>query len=136
LTERPAPFVIKIGGSVLTGPKAYPRAARWLARRWRGPEGLRAPLLVIVSAENGVTDRLLAEAESIVAQPDPRALDLLWLVEPMFKHTGFPIHWMDAALPIGLVGVWTFLFARHLRSRSLLPLNDPFFKEAFAHDAH
>jgi hypothetical protein len=43
---------------------------------------------------------------------------------------------MDAALPIGLVGVWTFLFARNLRSRSLLPLNDPFFKEAFAHDAH
>jgi hypothetical protein len=29
-----------------------------------------------------------------------------------------------------------FLFARHLRRRSLLPLNDPFFKEAFAHDAH
>jgi hypothetical protein len=64
-----------------------------------------------------------------------RVVDLVWLVEPMFEHGGFPIHWMDLALPIGLVGVWTFLFARNLRSRPLLPLNDPFFKEAFAHDA-
>ena len=38
---------------------------------------------------------------------------------------GFPIHWMDVAIPVGLVGVWLFLFARQLRSRSLLPLNDP-----------
>ena len=40
------------------------------------------------------------------------------------------------ALPVGLVGRLVFLFARHLRSRPLLPLNDPFFKEAFAHDVH
>jgi hypothetical protein len=65
-----------------------------------------------------------------------RLVDLIWLVEPMFKRGGFPIHWMDVAVPIGLVGVWTFLFARNLRSRPLLPLNDPFFKEAFAHDVH
>jgi hypothetical protein len=65
-----------------------------------------------------------------------RYVDLLWLVEPAFEHHGFPIHWMDVAIPAGLVGVWLFLFARQLRSRALLPLNDPFFKEAFAHDAH
>ena len=65
-----------------------------------------------------------------------RYVDLLWLVEPMFEHHGFPIHWMDVAIPAGLAGVWFFLFARQLRSRALLPLNDPFFKEAFAHDAH
>ncbi len=65
-----------------------------------------------------------------------RLVDLIWLVEPMVPHGGFPIHWMDIALPIGLTGVWTFLFARNLRSRPLLPLNDPFFKEAFAHEVH
>jgi hypothetical protein len=64
-----------------------------------------------------------------------RYVDLLWLVEPMFEHHGFPIHWMDVALPAGMAGIWFFLFARALRSRSLLPLNDPFFKEAFAHVA-
>jgi hypothetical protein len=65
-----------------------------------------------------------------------RFVDLLWLVGPMFEHQGFPVHWMDIAIPAGLVGVWLFLFARQLRSRALLPLNDPFFKEAFAHAAH
>ena len=65
-----------------------------------------------------------------------RVVDLVWVVEPMFPRQGFPIHWMDVALPVGLTGVWMFLFARNLRSRALLPLNDPFFKEAFAHDAH
>ncbi|OFW09008.1 MAG: hypothetical protein A3H96_13310 [Acidobacteria bacterium RIFCSPLOWO2_02_FULL_67_36] len=65
-----------------------------------------------------------------------RYIDLLWLVEPMFERHGFPIHWMDVALPAGLTGLWFFLFARNLRGRPLLPLNDPFFKEAFAHDAH
>lgn len=63
-----------------------------------------------------------------------RLLDLIWLVEPMFERSGFPIHWMDLALPLGLAGVWLFLFARQLRSRPLMPLNDPYFKEAFAHD--
>ena len=49
---------------------------------------------------------------------------------------GFPIHWMDIAVPVGLLGVWLFLFVRQLRSRPLLPLNDPFFKKEFAHEAH
>ena len=66
-----------------------------------------------------------------------RYVDLVWLVEPTFTHEGgFPIHWMDVAIPAGLVGLWLFMFARNLRSRALLPFNDPFFKEAFAHDAH
>ena len=51
--------------------------------------------------------------------------------------TAFPIHWMDVAHAARRsAGIWLFLFARQLRSRALLPLNDPFFKEAFAHDAH
>jgi hypothetical protein len=66
-----------------------------------------------------------------------RLLDLIWLVEPEFRPgTAFPIHWMDLAIPLGLLGVWLFLFARNLRSRALLPVNDPYFREAFAHEAH
>lgn len=65
-----------------------------------------------------------------------RLVDTIWLVGPTFAHEGFPIHWMDVVVPAGLVGIWLFLFARYLQSRALMPLNDPFLKEAFAHDAH
>jgi hypothetical protein len=76
-----------------------------------------------------------------------RLVDLVWLVGPSVQHAaavrggahaagGFPIHWMDLAIPIGLTAVWLFLFTRQLRSRALFPYNDPYFKEAFAHEAH
>ncbi|MBA2301170.1 MAG: hypothetical protein H0W08_00900 [Acidobacteria bacterium] len=65
-----------------------------------------------------------------------RLVDTIWLVGPTFEHHGFPIHWMDVVVPAGLVGIWMFWFTRTLRSRALMPLNDPFLKEAFAHDAH
>ncbi len=78
--SRPGAVVVKLGGSVLTGGKSYARAARWLEQTCGdgGPLGFGAPLLVVVSAEQGATDRLLAEAESICATPDSRSLDLLW----------------------------------------------------------
>jgi hypothetical protein len=90
------------------------------------------PFVLLLSRDLKRRPRLLAQVAIIVLVM--RYVDVLWLVEPMFGHEGFPVHWMDVALPAGLVGVWFFLFVRHLRSRPLLPLNDPFFKEAFAHD--
>jgi aspartate kinase len=68
--------VIKLGGSVLTGLDAFPCAASALADRLADNSSLK--LVVIVSAEHGTTDNLLALAESISSDPDPRALDLLW----------------------------------------------------------
>lgn len=68
--------VVKIGGSVLAGPRAYRRAAEFLAeRRCARPD---ERLVAVVSAESGVTDGLLASARDIVDEPDPRTLDLLW----------------------------------------------------------
>ena len=32
--------------------------------------------------------------------------------------------------------IWLFVFARTLKTRALLPVNDPYFKEIFAHEAH
>ncbi|HEX2446008.1 MAG TPA: hypothetical protein VHJ77_18820 [Vicinamibacterales bacterium] len=68
--------VIKLGGSVLTGLDAFPRAASSLACRLADNPSLK--LVVVVSAEHGATDSLLALAESIGSNPDARALDLLW----------------------------------------------------------
>jgi hypothetical protein len=92
------------------------------------------PFVLLLSRDLKRRPRLLAQVAIFVLLM--RVVDLIWLVEPMFDRPGFPIHWMDIALPVGLAGVWMFLFARNLRSRPLLPLNDPFFKEAFAHDGH
>ena len=45
-----------------------------------------------------------------------RLVDMIWLVAPTFQHArrrraGFPIHWMDLAIP-GLAGIWLFFFTR------------------------
>jgi aspartate kinase len=68
--------VVKIGGSVLTGPLGYRQAARFIASRVANEPGVR--LLVVVSAERGETDRLLDTARATSASPDPDMRDLLW----------------------------------------------------------
>jgi aspartate kinase len=68
--------VVKIGGSVLTGPSGYRSAARFVASRVAEEPGVR--LLVVVSAEHGETDRLLDSARAACACPDRAMLDLLW----------------------------------------------------------
>src|SRR5688500_17730283 len=68
--------VIKVGGSVLTDDAAYRRAATFVAARLTEHPDDR--LVVVVSAEHGVTDALLATAREIVDVPDPATLDLLW----------------------------------------------------------
>ena len=68
--------VVKIGGSVLTGPAAYDRAAAFIAARFTGEPGTR--LVVVVSAEHGLTDALLDTACALGAAPDPNMRDLLW----------------------------------------------------------
>jgi aspartate kinase len=68
--------VLKIGGSVLTGPEAYRRAAAFVRARLSARPDER--IIAVVSAELGTTDALLAVAREIVEEPDPSALDLLW----------------------------------------------------------
>ena len=46
-----------------------------------------------------------------------------------------PMHWMDIAIPVGLTALWVYLFVRQLGSRPLFPMNDPYLKEMFAHEA-
>ena len=131
-----------------------PEEIPWYIARIRGGWGAIAILLVIghfalpfallLSRDLKRHSSLLAKvAIGVVAM---RLVDLIWLVAPTFTAHGstgeghprftVPIHWMDLAIPIGLLGIWLFVFARQLRSRPLLPLNDPFFKESFAHESH
>jgi aspartate kinase len=71
--------VLKVGGSVLRDDASYASTAGFLRNRLAERPDER--LVVIVSAQYGATDELLAEAQAIVAGPgavNSDALDLLW----------------------------------------------------------
>ena len=68
--------VLKLGGSVLTGLRAYRDAARFVASIVS--THVPAPVLAVVSAEDGHTDALRREALEVNDEPDTDALDLLW----------------------------------------------------------
>ena len=61
-----------------------------------------------------------------------RVVDVFWLVRPEFPQTGFALHWLDLALPIGLGGVWLGVFAQQLKTRPLLPLGEPEVRQILA----
>lgn len=70
----------------------------------------------------------------------------LWLTRPALtagghgaaehgEHAshGMGLHWMDPVVLAALAGLWTLVVLRDLRSRALLPENDPDLKEYLAH---
>jgi hypothetical protein len=60
-----------------------------------------------------------------------RMVDLFWLVIPSYRQGQFYLHWLDIAAPIGIGGVWLWLFVGQLASRPLVAVNDPRLAEAF-----
>lgn len=64
-----------------------------------------------------------------------RLVDLYWMTRPEFTGNAVP-HWLDFALPAGLLGAWLTFFAINLRQRPLLPLGEPKLAEAIAHHEH
>ena len=68
--------VLKLGGSVLRDDASYATSARFLQQRLALAPQER--LVVIVSAQYGATDALLADAQIIADDPCQLALDLLW----------------------------------------------------------
>ena len=59
---------------------------------------------------------------------------IFWLVMPAFHPLGFHLHWLDLVLPVAIGGLWLAFFSWQLQKKSLVPLHDPRFKEAPAHD--
>jgi hypothetical protein len=62
-----------------------------------------------------------------------RVVTDIWLVAPAFNQSGTPISLANIGIPVGLAGVWVFLFAQQLGRRPLLPINDPYFKDMLLH---
>jgi hypothetical protein len=118
-----------------------PEEIPWYLKRMQGVWGALAialivghfalPFLLLLSRSLKRNSPLLAKLAVFVIVM--RLVDAIWLVGPAYEHQGFPLHWMYVVIPIGMLGLWVYAFARNLRSRPLLPVNDPYFKEAFAH---
>jgi hypothetical protein len=120
----------------------------WYLRRMQGGWGWLAaalilfhfflPFFLLLSGDvKQRARRLLVVALIVLAM---RFVDLLWLIAPVFSRAALSAHWgqdiahlaLTTAALFGLGGVWLWLFIRGLRSSSLLPLNDPYFEEAFS----
>lgn len=56
-----------------------------------------------------------------------RLVDLYFIVTPALHPGGVTIHWMDVLAPIGIGGIWLWMFLGYLRGEALLPLHDPRF---------
>ena len=74
-----------------------------------------------------------------------RYVDLFMLVSPEFAATGpnlhlatgeggheshFFVHWLDLAAPLGIGGVWLWMFFTQLAQRPLFAVGDPYLREA------
>ena len=119
-----------------------PEEIPWYIERMHGGWGVIAialivghfflPFLLLLSRDLKKSKWLPRVAIFILVM---RLVDTIFLIGPSWEHHGFPVHWLNIAVPAGLAGVWLFLFTRNLQSRALMPLNDPYLKEAF-HEAH
>lgn len=127
--------VLKIGGSVLTGPGAFQRVAAFVAERVCARPG--ESIVAVVSAELGATDLLLETARAIVDEPDPGSVDVLWSTGELrsaallalslqaagVRATALNVHQTGLCLRGGDDGPGGSR-VRHLRLRSLLADHD------------
>ncbi|MDB5034390.1 MAG: hypothetical protein JWQ98_1631 [Chlorobi bacterium] len=64
-----------------------------------------------------------------------RYVDDYWLIAPSFHPLGIHLSWLDIVAPIGIGGIWLWMFIGQLKKEtSLIPLNAPFLTEAPKHD--
>ncbi len=92
------------------------------------------PFMVLLSRRTKRNIQTLSKVA--IAMIFMRLIELFWIIAPNFHPEGFSVHWLDMAAPIGIGGLWVAAFVRQLKSRALLPINDPRLKEAFATEHH
>lgn len=54
-----------------------------------------------------------------------RFVDIFWIIVPAFEREGFPLHWLDLSVAVGIGGIWLAVFLSRLIGKPLLPLRDP-----------
>lgn len=91
------------------------------------------PFVLLLSRDlkrNARTIRLIAILVLVM-----RYVDLYWLTGPEFHEGQFAISWMDLIMPVGIGGVWLWYFAGQLKTRPLVPIQDPYLEDALSHSA-
>jgi hypothetical protein len=54
-----------------------------------------------------------------------RLLDLFLIIIPNYRREGLQLHWLDFAVLAGIGGIWFAVYSGILKSRPILPVNDP-----------
>ncbi|HUR22189.1 MAG TPA: hypothetical protein VMZ90_15340 [Vicinamibacterales bacterium] len=120
-----------------------PEEIPWYIERLRGPwmpwswlvllGHFVLPFVLLLSRDIKRQSSILAKVAYFVLLM--RLVDFIWTVGPVFRpHTTF--HWLDFTIVVAFAAPWLFVFYRNLGDRSLVPANDPFFKEAVADGGH
>jgi hypothetical protein len=101
------------------------------------------PFLLLLSRQTKRTpDRIVIIAAWMLFI---RYADLFMMVTPEFASSGenlhmltgeheshFFIHWLDAAAPLAIGGLWLWMFFTQLRQRPMLAMGDPYLRESLA----
>jgi len=122
-----------------------PEEIPWYLRRLHGGWGwfgiaivllhFLLPFLLLLPASANRNPRILVGVAALIVCM--RLVEVFWYVRPATSPPGhLTLHWMDLAAPVGVLGLWLFLFLGQLLRRPLLPVNDPEFREALEHGAH
>jgi hypothetical protein len=62
------------------------------------------------------------------------AIDVYWLIVPAYEQSGPQLHFTDIFAFIGIGGLWLAFYFWQIGRMPLLPLNDPRFEGALAHE--
>jgi hypothetical protein len=118
-----------------------PEEAVWYTRRlhtgWRWIGLLLVllhfalPFVLLLSRDLKRNGRTLATvAIAIIIM---RYVDLIWLTGPEFYGGHFAVSWMDLVMPFGIGGIWLAFFLYQLKTRPLIPVQDPYLEDALSH---
>ncbi|MGH9338269.1 MAG: hypothetical protein ACRD1R_01430 [Acidobacteriota bacterium] len=54
-----------------------------------------------------------------------RLVDWYWMIGPVLHGPELSLHWLTIVTPVGLIAIWMALYLWQLKSRPLMPINDP-----------
>jgi len=94
---------MKLGGSILADKESYRHAARFLVKRLH--KCSRERFVVVVSAQDGHTNKLEAFERTVTAYPSPRTLDLLWSTGELRSVALLTLHLEELGVPAAAMNV-------------------------------